>query len=160
MLGHTLRYYLPRDIQPVLLQRKARTLRKQTDNPELHAKGQKPDAASHSAQPGYHPPYQNVVSVPLITGLSLYISVSYGFTYLLFSTFGRVFQDQYQYRDANLGLTYLGLAGGMLVGLSVTSILLDRTYLYLTRKFGVAKCRLSHHDFLIIAILSVSLTPV
>lgn len=76
---------------------------------------------------------------PLITGLSLYISVAYGFTYLLFSTFGRVFQDQYQYSDANLGLTYLGLAGGMLVGLSVTGILLDRTYLYLTRKYGVAK---------------------
>lgn len=125
--------------EPVLLRWKVEALRKQTGNALLHAKGQTTDNASALFRRAVVRPMKMLFLCPLITGLSLYISVAYGFTYLLFSTFSNVFQEQYQYSSANLGLAYLGLAGGMLIGLSVTGVLLDRTYLYLSKKNGVAK---------------------
>lgn len=76
---------------------------------------------------------------PLITGLSLYIAVVYGFTYLLFSTFSVVFEDQYHYSAGNLGLAYLGLAGGMLLSITIASIISDRTFVRLSKKHGVEK---------------------
>jgi hypothetical protein len=76
---------------------------------------------------------------PLITGLSLYIAAVYGFTYLLFSTFSVVFEEQYHYSGGNLGLAYLGLAGGMLLSLSIASVVSDRTYVHLTKKNGEEK---------------------
>lgn len=124
----------------MLLERKVKKLRKKTGNAALYAKGaQNAEAPSVLLKKAIVRPIKMLCLCPLITGLSLYISVAYGFTYLLFSTFSKVFQEQYHYSDANLGLAYLGLAGGMLAGLSVTSALSDRTYLYLTKKHGVEK---------------------
>lgn len=114
-------------------------LRKATNNPRLHAKG------GSTIQPfglfgrAIGRPVKMLCLCPLITGLALYVSVFYGFIYLLFATFSRVFQHQYHYSDANLGLSYLGLAVGMLVGLSVTGVLLDRTYMRLKKKSGEGK---------------------
>jgi hypothetical protein len=76
---------------------------------------------------------------PIITGLSLYISAVYGFTYLPFSTFSVVFEDQYHYSGGNLGLAYLGLAGGMLLSLSLASVVSDRTFVRLSKKHGEEK---------------------
>lgn len=76
---------------------------------------------------------------PLIAGLSLYIAVVYGFTYLLFSTFSVVFEKQYHYSGGRLGLAYLGLAGGMLLSLSLASVVSDRTFVRLSKKHGEEK---------------------
>ena len=72
-------------------------------------------------------------------GLSLYIAVVYGYIYLMFSTFSFIFLDQYGFNSANIGLTYLELAIGMLVGLLFASVASDRIYVQLTTKNGVEK---------------------
>lgn len=46
--------------------------------------------------------------------------------YLLFSTFTKAFQDQYGFSTSIVGLTFLGLGVGNLVGLAVISSLLDK----------------------------------
>ena len=76
---------------------------------------------------------------PLITGLSLYIAVVYGFAYLLLSTFSVVFEEQYHYSGGSLGVAYLGLAGGMLLSLSLASVVSDRTFVRLSKKHGEEK---------------------
>jgi hypothetical protein len=76
---------------------------------------------------------------PLIAGLSIYIAAVYGFAYLLLSTFSVVFEDQYHYNEENLGLAYLGLAGGMLLSLSLASVVNDRTFVRLSKKHGEEK---------------------
>lgn len=76
---------------------------------------------------------------PLIMGLSLYIAVVYGYIYLMFSTFSFIFEDQYGFNSANVGLTYLGLTVGMLVGLGFASVVSDRIYVQLTKKHRVEK---------------------
>lgn len=91
--------------EPVLLQRKVKILRKESSNQDLYAKGRqaKSDNAWAEFRRAVIRPAKMLFLCPLIAGLSLYISVVYGFTYLLFSTFSNVFQEQYQYSDANLG---------------------------------------------------------
>lgn len=46
--------------------------------------------------------------------------------YLLFSTFTKAFQDQYGFSTSIVGLTFLGLGVGNLIGLAVISSLLDK----------------------------------
>lgn len=83
----------------------------------------------------------------VITGLSLYIAAVYSFTYLLFSTFSVVFGTKYHYSEGNLGLAYLGLAGGMLLSLSLASVVSDRTFVRLSRKHGEEKPEYVHAFF-------------
>jgi hypothetical protein len=80
-----------------------------------------------------------LVLCPVIAGLSIYISAVYGFTYLLFSTFSAVFEDQYHYTGEHLGRIYLGLAGGMLILLSFASVVNDRLYRRLSNKYREEK---------------------
>ena len=123
----------------MLLQRNAEKLRKLTGNPDLYPKGQCDVAVFELYRRSIVRPLKMFFLCPLITGLSLYIAVVYGFTYLLFSTFSVVFEDQYHYSAGNLGLAYLGLAGGMLLSITIASVISDRTFVRLSKKHGVEK---------------------
>lgn len=124
---------------PVLLERKARRLRKLTGNPALYAKGQRQMPVSALLRRAIVRPLKMLCFCPLVTGLSFYIAIVYGFTYLLFSTFSFVFEGQYHYTPSNLGLAYLGLAGGMLISLTIASVVSDRSYVRLTKKHNKEK---------------------
>lgn len=84
-------------------------------------------------------PLKMLVLCPLITGLSLYIAAVYGFAYLLLSTFSIVFEAQYRFSGGSLGLVYLGLAGGMLLSMSLAGLVNDRTFVRLSKKHGEEK---------------------
>jgi hypothetical protein len=124
---------------PVLLERKAKRLQKETGNTELYAKGQRQLPFPELIKRSFTRPLRMLLFCPLITGLSWYIAFVYGVTYLLFSTFSRVFQEQYHYSSANLGLPYLGLAVGVLISLLIAGFVSDKTYMYLTNKHGEEK---------------------
>ena len=124
---------------PVILERKARRLRQETGNAELHAKDQRRIPMSTILQRAISRPVKMFLFCPVVTGLAIYNAVVYGFTYLLFSTFSVVFQGQYGYADGRLGLVYLGLAIGFLVSLSIASVVNDRTHQRLSKKHGTAK---------------------
>ena len=124
---------------PVLLELKAKTLRKETGNSALYAKSQRQLPLGVMLKRAIIRPPKLLFLCPLITGLSLYIAAVYGFTYLLFSTFSVVFEEQYHYSGGRLGLAYLGLAGGMILSLGLASIVSDRTFMRLTKKHGEEK---------------------
>lgn len=71
---------------------------------------------------------------PVIFGLSVYIGVVFGYSYLLFATFAEIFQQQYAFSEGETGLVYLGLFIGMMVALGLTSIVSDRVYAKYTKK--------------------------
>lgn len=129
----------PETYSPVILERKAKQLRKTTGNPALYAKGQRQLPASAVLKRAISRPIKMFLFCPVVTGLAIYNAVVYGFTYLLFSTFSVVFEGQYGYGEGKLGLVYLGLAIGFLVSLSIASVTNDRTYARLSKKHGVAK---------------------
>lgn len=124
---------------PVLLERKAKRLRKATGNPNLFPKGQRKLSAGALLKRAISRPVKMFLFCPVVTGLAIYNGVVYGFTYLLFSTFSIVFEDQYHFSEGRLGLVYLGLAIGFLISLSIASYANDKQYMHLTKKHGVAK---------------------
>lgn len=125
--------------EPVLLEWKAKKLRKETGNPALYAKGARKRPAKVVLQQAISRPIKMLLFSPVVTALATYNAVVYGFTYLLFSTFSDVFEGQYNFSEARLGLVYLGLAIGFLISLSIASYANDATHARLTKKHGEAK---------------------
>lgn len=65
---------------------------------------------------------------PIVASLSIYQGLVYGFMYLLFTTFPIVFQYQYGFSTGTIGLTYLGMGVGSLIGLAVGGVWSDSLY--------------------------------
>lgn len=133
--------------EPVLLRWKAKKLQKESGNLALYARGQSQLPVRIGLKRAIVRPLKMLCLCPLITGLSLYIAAVYSFTYLLFSTFSVVFGTKYHYSGGNLGLAYLGLAGGMLLSLSLASVVSDKTFVRLSRKHGEEKPEYVHAFF-------------
>ncbi|SPO07200.1 related to multidrug resistant protein [Cephalotrichum gorgonifer] len=57
-------------------------------------------------------PMRMLILSPIVTGLSLYLALIYGYLYLLFTTFSTVFAEQYGFGTDILGLAFLGLGVG------------------------------------------------
>ena len=71
---------------------------------------------------------------PTVSILSAYVGIVYGFMYLLFTTFPLVFQVQYGFDTGEIGLTYVGLGIGSIIGLGASGFATDKIY----RKKAVA----------------------
>jgi MFS family permease len=63
---------------------------------------------------------------PIIALIALQAAISYGYLYILFTTFVFVFRDQYGFGSGAAGLAYLGLGVGFMIGLVVTGATSDR----------------------------------
>lgn len=124
---------------PILLEWKAKELRKETGNLDLFSKGVRHLPVISVLKRAIQRPVKMFLFCPVVTGLAIYNAVVYGFTYLLFSTFSVVFEDQYTFNNGSLGLVYLGLAIGFLISLSIASYANDKTHQRLTHKHGEAK---------------------
>ena len=124
---------------PVLLERKAKRLEKETGNHGLYVKGRGQLPLIGLLKRAISRPLKMLFLSPIVTGLALYIATVYGIVYLLFSTFSFVFEGQYQFAESKRGLIYLGLAVGMLISLSGAGFLCDKMYKRLTKKHGVEK---------------------
>lgn len=81
-------------------------------------------------------PLKMLVFSPIILLLSLYMSVVYGYLYLLFTTFYLVFQGIYGFSTGSVGLSYLGIGIGSFLGLIIFGILNDKVYIRLREKNG------------------------
>lgn len=122
--------------EPILLARKAARLRKETGNPHLYHKGRSTLPAKTQFFRACVRPLRMLVQSPVILGLSIYIALLYGYTYLLFVTFSVVFQFQYNFSQGVAGLAYLGVGVGLLVGLLFMSRYSDRINEIKTKEAG------------------------
>lgn len=120
---------------PVLLQRKTERLRKETGNELLHSKldiGLAPrDFFKRSAVR----PVKMLISSPIVAIMALYTALTYGYLYVQFTTMTEVFQGQYGFSTALVGLSFLGLGVGSFVGVILYSGTSDR---YISRKAAEA----------------------
>lgn len=93
----------------IILNRKAKKLRKETGNPNLRSildKGRTPAAEfSHAIIR----PLKMLILSPIVLLLTLYNSVIYGYLYLLFTTITEVFERGYGFGSGIVGLTFLGI---------------------------------------------------
>lgn len=124
---------------PTLLARKTKRLQKETGNMNLRSAldtGRSPrDLFIFSIVR----PTKMLFLSPIVFLLSLYVGVIYGYLYLLFTTISSVFEDQYHFSQGSVGLAYLGIGIGSILGLVFLGATSDRLLKYLTVKKGVSK---------------------
>jgi hypothetical protein len=111
-------FFLRESYPPVLLARKAARLRKETGNQSLRSKLQTSGSPSTLFWRAISRPLKMLSHSPIVLILSLYNSIVYGYLYLLFTTIPGVYEDTYGFSQGSVGLAYLGIGIGMLIGLA------------------------------------------
>ncbi|KAL8791737.1 MAG: hypothetical protein Q9195_005675 [Heterodermia aff. obscurata] len=111
---------------PVLLERKAKKLRKETGNQDLRSKLASDLTPTELFKLAIIRPAKLLFLSPIVLALSTFIAVVYGYLYLLFTTITNVFETVYHFSAGSVGLTYLGLGLGCFVGLFAFGMASDR----------------------------------
>ncbi|KAJ5113437.1 bicyclomycin resistance protein [Penicillium angulare] len=119
-------FMLKETYHPVILERKAARLRTESDNTHLRSK----------LNPGLSPrayfirniirPLNMLMFSPIIIITSLFIAITYGYMYLLFTSFTQVFGRYYGFTTNTVGFCFLGLGIGSFLGVAVFSGISDR----------------------------------
>jgi MFS family permease len=118
--------FLRETYAPTILARKTKRLRKETNNPHLVSK------LDHGLTPkdfflrSIVRPAKLIIRSPIVLSTCIYMAIVYGYLYLLFTTFPIVFEATYHFDTGTVGLTYLGLGVGSLLGLTIFAALSDR----------------------------------
>ena len=102
-------FFMRETYAPVLLERKAQRLRKETGNPNLRSKLDTGLPPKERFTRSIVRPMKMLFLSPIVMLLSLYIAVIYGYLYLLFTTITEVFEGTYQFSQGSVGLAYLVL---------------------------------------------------
>ena len=78
-------------------------------------------------------PMKLLLMSPIVTILSLFMGMTYGYLYLLFTTFPAVFEGRYGFTTGTIGLSYIGVGVGCFLGTFITGYTTDRIMVYLSR---------------------------
>lgn len=110
---------------PVILERKTARLRQATGNMQLRSKldiGLSPrDYFARSILR----PIKIMLFSPISISTSLFMALTYGYLYLMFTSMTEVFQQYYHFSTSLVGLAFLGLGVGSLSGVAVFSFTSD-----------------------------------
>lgn len=110
----------------VILKRKTARLQKATQDYELRSKLDSGLSWSDHFKRGIIRPVRMFIKSPIIAITSIYMAISYGYLYLMFTTMTTVFEDTYGFSTGLVGLAYLGLGVGSMIGVVYTSLTSDR----------------------------------
>jgi hypothetical protein len=124
---------------PTLLSRKTKKLQKKTGNMKLRSALDTGRTPRDLFMFSIVRPTKMLFLSPIVFILSLYVGVIYGYLYLLFTTISGVFEGQYGFSQGSVGLSYLGIGIGSLLGLAVLGTTSDRILKYLSKKNGGVK---------------------
>ncbi|KAF4211358.1 hypothetical protein CNMCM5878_002692 [Aspergillus fumigatiaffinis] len=109
--------FLDETYAPVILVRKAATLRRQTHNWGIHAKQDEVEVDFHElVRNNFTRPLKLLFTEPILLLISLYISFIYGLIYALLGAYPVVFQGVYGMNMGEGGLAFVGLIVGELLG--------------------------------------------
>ncbi|KAI1778521.1 MFS multidrug transporter [Hypoxylon cercidicola] len=130
---------LLRETYPVqILKRKAAQLRKNTNNPNLRTKYETEHTAAQLFKNASVRPLVLLFTSPILFLMSLYVGVVYGYLYLVMTTIASVFESTYQFSPSAVGLSFLGLGLGCVIGVFVCRFTLD---LWVRKKSKTAQMR-------------------
>lgn len=104
---------------PVILERKTRRLRKETGNQALRSKLDSGVSPKELFKRSIFRPTKLLFFAPICTVISIYCAYTYCILYIFFTTVSPVFADQYGWEGGILGLSFLGMGIGSLIGMFV-----------------------------------------
>ncbi len=104
--------------KPKILRKKAGALWNSTDDKDIRCKydNDNSETAWRILWQAVNRPMQMFVKSPIVALLAVYVSVVYGFLYILLTTITEVFESTYGFTQGEAGLVYLGLSLGMVIG--------------------------------------------
>jgi MFS family permease len=111
---------------PILLEKKAEKLRKETGNLNIKSKLAQQIPPREIFVRAISRPMKMLFLSPIVGMMSLYIAINYGILYLFFTTITFVFEGQYHFSSGAVGLAYIGVGVGMIVGMAVLGVLSDK----------------------------------
>src|SRR2546423_156274 len=121
--------YIPETYPPVLLQKRAAALSKQTNKKYisiLEKRGGKRTTAE-AFQTALARPWALLFTEPIVLLISVYMAILYGTLYMLFGAFPIVFEEDRGWSQGMSGLAFSGITVGMMVGV-VYSIFDNKRY--------------------------------
>jgi hypothetical protein len=121
---------------PIILARKAARLRKETGNQALRSKydiGLSPRA---HLKRGIGRAVKMLLFSPIVLALSVYMGLIYSYFYLLFTTFTPIFEQNYHFPPDTVGLSYLGVGVGFIIGQASFAKLGDPVLKQCAARFG------------------------
>ncbi|KAH0423972.1 hypothetical protein CcaCcLH18_11791 [Colletotrichum camelliae] len=122
-----------------ILKRKTARLRKSTGNEGLRSALDTRKTPAQLFRFAILRPPKMLVS-PIVFLMSAYAATVFSYAYLCFTTFPRIFKDQYGFGSGASGLTSIGIGVGFIVGLLFVGAVSDPWAAYLAKKNdGVAK---------------------
>ncbi|KAI1779150.1 major facilitator superfamily domain-containing protein [Hypoxylon cercidicola] len=111
---------------PVLLQRKVARLIKETGNPQLRSKLDEGLTPGNYFKRAIERPIRLLLFSPITAICAVYMAIVYGYLYLMFSSITEVFQESYGFSTNIVGLAFLGLGVGSIIGIGTISITSDQ----------------------------------
>jgi MFS family permease len=124
---------------PVLIRWKTAKLAKELGRTDLRS-AYEPDSQGVSVAStlklGLMRPLQLFFKSPIVSLLSIYMSLTYALLYLFFTTIPAVFQMQYGFSTGLSGLAYLGIGIGFFIGLALIAFTNDKILMRMTAKNG------------------------
>ncbi|KAL8710258.1 MAG: hypothetical protein Q9225_007326 [Loekoesia sp. 1 TL-2023] len=111
---------------PVLLERKAKKFRAETNNPNLKSRFRSDLPQREYFKRAIVRPFKMLLLSPIVLALSTFMAIVYGYLYLLFTTITPVFESTYHFSSGTVGLTFLGIGIGSLFGVFIFGGASDR----------------------------------
>ncbi|KAJ5551512.1 hypothetical protein N7535_000542 [Penicillium sp. DV-2018c] len=105
---------------PVVLERKAARLRKETGNPDLRSIHYRGKLSLNLFASALARPLKLLFCSPIVFLMALFAATTYGYLYLMFTTITAIFTTQYGFSPGTAGLSFLGFGIGSLMGLLIT----------------------------------------
>ncbi|CAG8288246.1 unnamed protein product [Penicillium salamii] len=107
---------------PVVLERKAARLRKETGNPDLRSVHDVGKLDMRLFMTALARPIKLLFGSPIVFLMALFAATTYGYLYLMFTTITSIFESKYGFSPGVAGLAYLGFGIGCMIGLVTTGI--------------------------------------
>ncbi|RLV88038.1 Multidrug resistance protein 1 [Meyerozyma sp. JA9] len=154
-------FLLPESYGKTLLRRKAQRLRALTGNDSIMSEGEienKNMTARELAIDTLWRPFEIALTEPVVLSIDLYISLVYSIMYLWFEAFPIVFVETYGFTLVELGVSYVSVMIGVLVGAVFYISVIYQTF---TKKFLNGKGdTITPEVFLPVAIVGSLLMPI
>lgn len=129
--------FLQETYGPVLLQRKAAKLRKETGNEALHTEYDHPDRSlARHLGTALVRPFRLLGTQPIVQVLACYMAYIYGLMYLVLSTFPTLWTNVYHESIGIGSLNYISLGLGFFLGTQISAPLNDRIYRRLKKRYN------------------------
>ncbi|KAL8634654.1 MAG: hypothetical protein Q9228_007759, partial [Teloschistes exilis] len=128
-------FFLRETYPPKLLHLKAKKLRQETGNQDLHTEYEQPERTLFNLiSRSIVRPFRLLGTQPIVQVLAVYMAYIYGLMYLVLSTFPALWADRYHETVGIAGLNYISMGLGFMIGAQVFAPLNDRIYRILKKR--------------------------